>query len=129
MLTNAAGTRYAGRDSGHLMPLVAAGILLIAIASFGWYGVCSRLMDDDYWLNSGSATDMALTYYMEWSGRFSYAFLAALVINGHPSMVQVLPGAVLGLWLLALLALFRGLLVHRTAPRGRRFSNSVSFRR
>src|ERR1035438_5093697 len=92
--------------------LVAAGAMLAGIAAFGWLGTCSRLSADDYlWALGppGAAMSITLSNYNFWTGCYSCIFFLVLLLPISPNIVMVLPAAALGLWLLALLALFHGL--------------------
>jgi hypothetical protein len=90
--------------------------MLAAIAAFGWLGTCSRLALDDYGWALGpprAAMGMAEINYHEWMGCYSCIFFLSLLLPISPKVVMVLPAAALGLWLLGLLLLFRGVLANR----------------
>jgi hypothetical protein len=99
-----------------LVTLAATGALLAALVALGWLGFCTRLAGDDYgWAvaRPSEAIDAVTWMYQTAWGRYSSTFLLTLLMP-IPHVVELLPAAVLGLWLLALLALFRGLLPDRT---------------
>jgi hypothetical protein len=105
------------RGSLRLVTFVASGAMLAAIAAFGWLGTYSRLSCDDYYFalpSAQSAWSMAWRVYHEWSGCYADIVFDRLILPIGPNIVRVLPAAALALWLLALLALFRGLLPNRT---------------
>jgi hypothetical protein len=92
---------------------VAAGAMLAALIAFGWLGTYNRLPSADLLWNLAppeNALTMTWDAYNTWSGCFSLFFFMSWLVPISPYSVTVLPGAALGLWLLALLALFHGLL-------------------
>jgi hypothetical protein len=104
------------QNSLQFVTFLAAAVLLAALAAYAWLGTCSRLTDDDYAWASGNWTDaifdIVSPYLNSW-GRYSSTFLLGLLMPLTPKVEEWLPGAVVGLWLMALLMLFRGLLANR----------------
>jgi len=93
-----------------LVTLVATGALLASLTALAWLGFCARLTEDDYgWAmrNPAQAIDVGVVgmYLCCWGRYSSTFFLAFLLPMRH--MVEWLPAAVLGLWLLALLLSWR----------------------
>ena len=121
----AVATQSVERDFPQLVTLVAAGAMLAALVAYGWLGTCARLEGDDYvWAQGSPRAAMSKTWetYNGWSGCYSCIFLLALLLPISLKAVMVLPAAALGLWLLALLALFRELF--RGLPANRMWSAS-----
>ena len=122
----AVATQSVERDFPQLVTLVAAGAMLAALVAYGWLGTCARLEGDDYaWAQGSPRAAMSTTWetYNGWSGCYSCIFLLALLLPISLKVVMVLPAAALGLWLLALLALF--LELFREWPANRRWGASL----
>jgi hypothetical protein len=81
--------------------LLAASFIL-ALAAYGYVGFFSRYMADDYgfWttVNSHGLVGAQVRWYVAWSGRFSFLFVADLCSLLGPRFAQFLPALLLAIW-------------------------------
>jgi hypothetical protein len=82
--------------------LLAASFIL-ALAAYGYVGFFSRYMADDYsfrtTVNSRGLLGAQTHWYMTWSGRFSFIFVADLCSSMGPRFVPFLPALLLATWI------------------------------
>jgi hypothetical protein len=94
-----------------------AASFTFALAAYGYVGFFSRYMADDYsfWstVNSRGLIGAQTHWYLTWSGRFSFIFVADLCSLMGPRLVPFLPALLLATW-------FAGMTrsIHRMARHG-----------
>jgi hypothetical protein len=81
--------------------LLAAAFML-ALTAYGYIGLFSRYMADDYntWraVNTHGLLGTQIKWYVEWTGRFSFTFTVSLLSLLGARVVRFLPGLLLTLW-------------------------------
>ncbi len=86
-------------------------VLLIPLAGHAYLGTFTRRMADDYCtaatLRRLGFWASQVSWYRDWSGRFSFTFVVNLIQLSGPWLARWLPGLAVGLWLTALIGLMR----------------------
>lgn len=81
--------------------LLAASFVLV-LAAYGYLGWFSRYMADDYTIarlvKQHGLLGAQMSWYLGWTGRFSFTFVASLLGLIGPSTTRVLPALILTLW-------------------------------
>jgi hypothetical protein len=90
----------------NLPGLIPVAAFLAAIVAYAYVGFSARYLADDYCIAEVVLSEGFIaaqkTWYLGWSGRFSFTFVASLFTLLGPGIVPYLPAFALILWLIGL---------------------------